>query len=286
MSETYKFLQDEEELKWFWQYAMPPLKQHEAYFISTSARNKQLDEQEREIYQVGRSEMWHKEIIPESDYNRFIKGIRRCECNKYAYLTKANLPYPDKVLVLYINIVPTNAYRAMQEQLKYLIDIQQQLTDAVVKNSEGGIEACYKNIRHCHTTGQSVFARCFSDTYWVDIDCDCESTPLDIGIIKEKLFNQGFAKGDFIIVDTAGGTHWMFTSTSLKGYGKRIKNDPIKMVVNIIESVLRWQGYDPKEVVRNKNEMIPLPGTLQYGDYLVRVINKQDFDESMKLQEI
>lgn len=174
MLPTYKFLKDANELKWFWAYAMRPLKPNEVYFISTSARNKRLDEAEREYFQVGRSEMWHKEIITEDDFSRFLRGIRRCEANKLAYLTKGGMPYPDKVLVLYTNIAPINAYSAMTKQIDNLINTQRELVDSVLKNSQQGIDQAYHNIRHSHTTGQSVFARSFSDSDWVDIDSDIE----------------------------------------------------------------------------------------------------------------
>jgi hypothetical protein len=289
MSEVYKFLADEEELKWFWKFGVPPLKPYEVYFISTSARNKRLNPEEREHYQVGRSEMWHKEIIAEDDYARFIKAIRRCECNKEAYLTKAGLSYPDCVLVLYYNVVPSNAYRAMQQQMIYLMDLQKQLTDAVVGNSEGGIEACYKNIRHCHTTGQSVFARSFSDAVWVDIDMDCKPKPAleVVERVRLHLLDQlDFSKGDFMIIDTAGGDHIMFRSAALKAAGARFKGDPVKKVIDGMSDVLQASGLEPEEIVRNKNEMVALPGTLQYGDHIVRVLNKEDFTEDMKMHDM
>jgi len=38
-----------------------------------------------------------------------------------------------------------------------------------------------------------------------------------------------------------------------------------------------------KEIEINRNQMVPLVGTYQYGDHVVRVINKEDFTEACRL---
>jgi len=285
MRDCYKFLEDVNELKWFYSYVLPPLKPHECYFMSNSARNKKLDESERELYQVGRSEMWKKEVVTDDSFERLLKGVRRLETNRYAYLTKSGLPYPDKVLVLYMNIVPTDAYRAMREQMRNLMEIQGELTDSLVKGSGQGVESAWQNIRKSHTTGQSVFARSFSEKVWIDVDMDCKGwsgnlagwTAVDG--IKQFLMKE-LGLGNYVQVWTAGGWHWILRSSSLREVGRRNNRDPITVVCDEMKNIMGREGiYDPEidEVIRNKNEMIPLPGTLQYGDHLVTVVNKEDF---------
>jgi hypothetical protein len=287
---TYEFLKDLDELKWFWTYAMCPLKPHEVYFISTSARNKRLDETEREFFKVGRSEMWHKEIITEDDFARFLKGIRRCEANKLAYLTKGGMPYPDKVLVLYTNIAPTDAYSAMTAQIDSLITTQRELVDSVLKNSRQGITQAYQNIRHSHTTGQSVFARSFGESDWVDIDSDIDNyeTTFEglnaIQGIKDFLYKE-IGAGNFMQIQTVGGFHWLIRKAKLSDIGKKYKADPIQTIISFMTSVLSPCGVAIKEIIRNKNEMIPLPGTIQYGQHVVKVLNKEDFTEDKRLHE-
>jgi hypothetical protein len=292
-SSTYEFLKDIDELKWFWTYAMRPLKPHEVYFISTGARNKRLTEQEREYFQVGRSEMFHKEIITEDYYSRFLRGIRRCESNKLAYLTKAGIPYPDSVLVLYTNIVPTDAYLAMTNQIDNLITIQRELVNSVLKNSQPGIAQTYRNIRHSHTTGQSIFARSFSDSDWLDIDSDIEgwdknSGPEAIEAIKNFLYAE-IGKGNFIQVQTTGGFHWLIRKSKLSGIGQKYKTDPITIIIQSMTSLCargnKETGIVINEIIRNKNEMIPLPGTVQYGSHIVKVLNKDDFSSDLRLHD-
>jgi hypothetical protein len=281
MSETYKFVGDIEELKFFWMYGLRSLEPKECYFLSTSARNKRLNEDERKFYLVGRSEMFCKEIIPEDTYERFLRGIRRCETNKLAYLTKANLSYPSKVLVLYINISPIDAYFAMKEQMKYLMSVQSELTDSILKNSVAGIDSGFKNIRHSHTTGQSVFARSFSDPIWVDIDADVENYKTEAGYksidkVKSFLYEE-IGKGNFMQIQTVGGWHWLIRKDILKNIGKKYKESPIKVIIDfMLESFKDCMTIN--EIVQNKNEMIPCPGTFQYGEHLVNIWNKDDFE--------
>jgi hypothetical protein len=286
---TYEFLNDLDELKWFWTYAMRPLKPNEVYFISTSARNKRLDEAEREYFQVGRSEMWHKEIINEDDFSRFLRGIRRCEANRLAYLTKNGMPYPDKVLVLYINTAPVDAYSAMTKQIDSLLAAQRELTDSVLKNSPQGAVQAYHNIRRSHITGQSVFARSFGESVWVDIDSDIEGYDNDRGRetiqgVKELLYTE-IGRGNFMQVQTAGGFHWLIRKSELSDVGRKYKADPIGTIISFMTSAFKAGGITVNEIVQNRNEMIPLPGTIQYGRHIVRVVNKEDFKESDRFHE-
>ena len=286
---TYEFLKDMNELKWFWTYAMRPLKPNEVYFISTSARNKQLDEAEREYFQVGRSEMWHKEIITKDDFPRFLCGIRRCETNKLACLTKSGKPYPDKVLVLYANIAPADAYSAMTTQIDHLISTQRELVDSLLKNSQQGIDQAFYNIRRSHTTGQSVFARSFSDGEWLDVDSDIENFATTEGRaaveqVKDFL-REETGRGNFMQIQTSGGFHWLIRKSKLADIGRKYKTDPVGIIVSRMNAEFKAAGITVNEIIRNKNEMIPLPGTVQYGRHIVTVLNKDDFTEDKKLHE-
>jgi hypothetical protein len=290
MGETYHFLKDEDELRWFYSYCVPPLKPNECYFASNSARNKVFTEAEKQTFMCGRSEMWLKTVITEDSYLSVRKGIRRLECNKEAYLTKSGLSYPAKCLVLYWNIVPTDAYKAMKDQLINLVRIQQEMTDSIIKGSKEALESSWKNVRHSHTTGQSVFARSFGTAEWVDIDMDCldwKRTTAGwecLDAIKMKL-TEILGRANYVQIQTAGGWHWLLRVRALKEAGRALKEDPIKRIITEMGSELESYNFHPKEIVRNSNEMIPLPGTLQYGSHVVQVYNKEDFTEADRLHD-
>jgi hypothetical protein len=286
---TYEFLKDIDELEWFWIYAMGPLKPNEVYFISTAARNKRLNKAEREYFQVDGAEMWHKEIIAEDDFSRFLRGIRRCEANRLAYLTKGGMAYPDKALVLYVNIAPVDAYLAMISQIDQLLAFQRELADSALKNSGEGIARAYRNIRHSHTTGQSVFARSFGGGDWVDIDSDIEGYDNDRGwktiqAIRDFLYTE-IGKGNFMLIQTAGGFHWLIRKSKLADIGRKHKTDPAGVIIQFMTSCFAPAGVTVNEIIKNKNGMIPLPGTVQYGCHVVKVLNKEDFTPDTKLHD-
>ena len=124
MDEFYKYIYDENEIKWFYDYCIPKLKQDEVFFFSLSARNKALNEKERELYQIGRNEMFNKMIIRHDSFEMLLRNLYRSETNKKAFLTNANFPFPDKCLTLYWNINPTNVRRVIFEEQKLIMELQ------------------------------------------------------------------------------------------------------------------------------------------------------------------
>jgi hypothetical protein len=268
MMDTYKFLADEDEAKFFWDYCVPPLQKNELYFISLSARNKQLSEEERKYYLCGRSEMFAKQQIRHDSFVSFLQHLKRFEVRRDAYLTKAGIPYPDKVLVCYWNICPIDAMKAMKDQMAYLTEVMGGLTDAALKNSQGGIEDGFYKVRKSFDTCQSLFARNFGHKEWLDIDCDFTFTDTAYqairGFFNEKGFGENVKPGQVMFVRTAGGLHCLIRKSELH-------MNPAW----ICEQIGKITGG--KEIIVNKNEMIPTPSTLQYGDHIVRVLNKEDF---------
>lgn len=269
-NDTYKFISSEEELNFFWTYGVPPLKPNEIYFVSLSARNKVFDEEQREFFKVGRSEMFAKQQIRKDEYKEFLKHIKRFEVRKDAYLTKSDKPYPAKCLVVYWNICPVDIYKAMKDQVNYLLELQSSLTDSALKNSKAALDDNFYKVRKSFDTCQSLFARNFGTKYWIDFDID-----LPDGIYVEdydKIYKviEPFGKGNFMFIQTGGGIHCLIKR-------ELIKENPDNICKRILEVV-----PNAKEVVRNKNEMIPLPGTFQYGQSVI-ILNKEDFTEKDKL---
>ena len=83
--------------------------------------------------------------------------------------------------------------------------------------------------------------------------------------------NDLFGKGNVMAIKTAGGIHLLFRK-------EKVKLNP-EFICNHIRNILPRA----KEIVRNTNEMIPLPGTRQYEQYLVTVLNKEDFGPEHRL---
>ena len=97
MSDYYKIIYSEDELKWFFDHCVPSLKKDEVFFCSLSARNKYLTEEERETLGLGRTEMMSKTIIRHDSWERFLEHIHRLECHKKGLLTKKVFQSPKSV---------------------------------------------------------------------------------------------------------------------------------------------------------------------------------------------
>ena len=90
-----------------------------------------------------------------------------------------------------------------------------------------------------------------------------------LNILKSKL-NVYFGKGNYFIIDTSGGFHILVKKESVNGNPKKFIND-------VVDEIKVYGNEIVKEFTINKNSLIPLPGTAQYGR-LVKIINKEDFD--------
>ena len=270
--ETYKFMHSQEELRWWGDYGVPPLKPNEIYFLSLSCRNKSLTEEERQYYQCGRSEMFAKQQIRHDTWEDFLKHVKRFEVRRDAYLTKSGVPFPQKSLVVYWNLTPIDVVKAMRDQISHLIEIQSALTDSALKGSKAALDDSFHKARKSFDTAQSLFARNFGTKVWVDIDVD-KSDMSDSDYCEIRAFFEGeasFRVGDVMYVRTGGGIHCLIRKSALNVNPKWIG-----------ESIQGRIGA--KEAVVNSNQMMPLPGTFQYGDRPVYVMNKDDFSEGDKL---
>jgi hypothetical protein len=259
-----KVIADEEEMKWFYKYVLPPLLPNEIYFVSMSIRKKKLDPEQRKI--IPHNEMWNKQQIRHQSWESFIKHIRRLEVRIDSYFPFESESFINNATVCYVNICPVDCYSAMKDQLNHLTEIMSSLTDSAIKNSKMGLEQSYYKIRKSFDTCQSLFARNFGSRHWIDFDIDADNIEEAYGDIW-KYFGAKFGFGNTVFVRTAGGMHCLVRRSVYIG-------DP-KQLCEKVQQFIPWA----KEIVHNKNEMIPLPGSFQYNTP-VKVLNKKDFNES------
>lgn len=139
--EHYKIIADEDELKWFYDHCVSPLKRNEAYAFCLSSRHKKLSDDERQGMGLGRSEMLDPTvIIPDAngniDYARWKKGIREYECHKETFLDKFNRPFLAKTLVLYYHINPCDELKVIKDLKSYINIHEQELIDSAIKTED------------------------------------------------------------------------------------------------------------------------------------------------------
>ena len=87
--EHYKLIADENELKWFYDHCVYPLKRNEAYAFCLSIRKKKLNAEDLKS-PLGSVEMLDPQVVfatadGETTYERWKKGIRSYDCHKEAF---------------------------------------------------------------------------------------------------------------------------------------------------------------------------------------------------------
>ncbi len=130
----HTFIHDIDELKFFYDNILPPLDKTDVYFISLSARNKYLTDEEKETLDLGRTEMFAKTIIRKREWDRFLRTIRKFECHVEGYTTKNGSPIPSKCIVMYININPSNTLQAIAGFKKVLSEYEVEIASIALND--------------------------------------------------------------------------------------------------------------------------------------------------------
>lgn len=83
----FKIVHDENELRTFHDLLTKhPIKKHCSYFISMSARNKYLSDEEKRQIDLGRTEMFSRKIVPDDDFSTYKRIVYSYETNKKALM--------------------------------------------------------------------------------------------------------------------------------------------------------------------------------------------------------
>lgn len=261
--ETYKLVADESQIREFYEKVLAPLQEDESYFFALSARHKKLTEEERKEYLLGRTEMFGKQFVRLDNeghtIDHIISAIYKYECNKKAYLTKNGKTYPDKTLVLYGSINPSSDSECVAESMKYAIQVLTEMMMAAKKGSMSGISDNISKFARTHAKTKENHPRLPSRKVFMDFDADI-AIPNELEHeffeeIKKRLTEK--LKYTPTIIRTAGGFHTIVK----KEY---IKFNPTELV-EIIDDVASGYGIVSSEIKKNDNNMVPIPGTYQYG---------------------
>lgn len=256
-----KILGDIGELQKFYDLAIPDLKPFEVFFLSLSARNKYLTEEERKDFGLGRTEMYARTILRERSFDKLVAKLRRFETNNGAYLTKKGKDIPDQANVVYWNINPSSTIKALKEFNSQVNEFQSEIIHIA---SQGGD---FNNLSHRMNKLDQLLMNCYqrnqNKTYWIDIDFDI---PKDRYDLVEKLLEDFRLNGvHYLVIDTKSGYHIMIDRQTLNYNFNESISDCNDLAEDTVEDY-----HNNYEIVVNKNNMIPLPGTYQAG-HIVKV---------------
>ena len=283
--DTYKFVEDENELKWFWS-KLPKLESTESYYFCMAARAKKLSEEDKKKYVLGRSEMFYPEIMYNSSgdwkFEDFVKHVYKMQVDKRAFLTKNYLAYPDNSLICYFYPNPCSEIACIRDFKKYTDVMEDELIMSVQKGSTDGIKEQLNKLSHSGNYYKTCHSKNTSRKIWVDFDFDLNDFDLNDfplknrDIIESSLnidLQRFFPKNAYLTIRTSGGIHVLVDK-------RYIKFNPAEIGEYFMSDKYK---DDFKEVVKNETGFIPLPGTKHYlkngGFITVQVINKDNFNE-------
>lgn len=278
----YKIVEDENEMKWFFDHVITDPEPYETYMVCLSARSKKLNQEERQLYQLGRGEMMRTEIIRRKgrdwNFNIWKQALYKYNCDKNAMLTKSGLPYPEKTLVCYCYVNPSDELNCVDDTITFYNSINKELLQSFRKGSKDGVidhleklPKVFEHLRSCHATN-------LSRRIWRDFDFDLSETGKKCkDRIRESIqvsFTRKFGKRNFVMIETSGGFHVLLKVEVLKSNPNKFIEETISFCeFTEIEENL----FDEVKMTEAGSQFVPVPGTLQYGN-LVKVVNKEDFE--------
>ena len=240
---------------------------HETYLISTNFRPKKLTEEDKK--KMKKNGMYLTRHIRGSDNNRVVPEIalqRAYELEvPFSALTfnkgkEDEFIVPQECITSYITCNPSNEIKVAMEHLKSTNEILANFA-CNTKN-----EKILNDLAHINTDFRSERMK-NTRHKWVDFDVDLPNVNGNNireqakAIIKDTFKNTNNVKKDpdGIIISTNGGFHILLN----KDY---IKDNPNKMINELTKNLKKVT--EVKEVSFKAGcAFVPLPGSLQYGDF-------------------
>lgn len=244
--------------KYFLENILVPLEKDEIYFISLSARNKYLSQEDREKYALSRTEMFAREVVTTNNSWDYV--FRKLDGLLKAKRTKTGFPFPTSALVTYVNINPSSAIKAVLQFKKELMEIEENLFRKVLINNNDVNDFDYDFFKKAKSKLFNAYQRQTSRKCFVDIDVDIKNEK----ILKILLDSLTKYKSEYAVIETRGGYHIMVKSSTLSG------NFLYKSVDEAKDEASRIYGREI-EIMFNKNAMVPVPGTM-HGDFYVKLV--------------
>lgn len=233
---------------------LPEIKDDELFFISLSARNKYLKQEEREKLDLGKTEMFGRTTARDKEGLRY--ALKKLESVLSYRRTRNGSIIPEECLVVYININPSSTIRAFQNFKK---EMENAFTEAFFAEKQEK-KPNYTHFQNIEKNLLNNIQKSRSRKEFIDIDFDVENLRL-VSSFENFLNKNRFPTEHWFIIQTQGGYHVLLR----KDYLEKLN------IWNKVQELDKEAKKTNGEVIINKNEMVPLPGTHQAGK-LVKVL--------------
>lgn len=235
---------------------LPKLINDEVYFVSLAARNKYLSQEDRTKFQLGRTEMFSREIA--RDKIGLSLMMKRLRASLQYKTTRNNLSIPESSLVVFANINPSSTMSAycdfessMGKELKQVL--------SYYKNRNGETDVYdFISFKRINRNLMNCIQKATSRRYFIDIDMD--NVPDCIYDYFRDCLRQD-SNLVYYTIKTRSGFHFLIQKDTLR------KEFELYKIVK--QADVQAKNIDAKgEVIFNSNAMVPIPGTMQ-SDHLV-----------------
>jgi len=232
---------------------LPDLIKDENYFLSLSARNKYLNTEERDFYQLGRTEMFGRLLARSKD--DYIIKMKDLAVKLQSRTTNNGKEVPSKAVVCYANINPTSMVKAYE---MFMDEMNKEILASFYAEQKKK-EANYESIKFADRVFMNCCQKARSRRVYIDVDMDT----------KDKDIFDSFSESldtsiKHHIIETHGGYHFLIKCDTIP--------DKFNLYMHVDKADYKAKRLaEPKEVIINKNQMVPIPGTNQ-SDFLVKVI--------------
>jgi len=234
---------------------LPELERDEVYFLSLSARNKYLTDAERVEFDLGRTEMFSRQVA--FDKEGIELALNKMTADLAVRRTRNGSKIPEKSLVVYFNVHPSStvkAYRRFSEQM------DRHYEEAFVGTLNGSDAAdMWIPFRRMRTNLMNHIQKSFSRKLMVDIDIDGEDDEQSKALLWSVRDFLTYNDCHFVTIKTQGGYHVLVPTEKL---GKHVP---------LFQKLKDLDNTTEGEVKFNSNAMVPLPGTLQAGKLVTLV---------------
>jgi len=224
---------------------LPDLQNDEVYFLSMSARKKYLTLEEREKYQLARTEMMLRKIVHSKD--QLHHAMNELSAQISVRTTKSGLIMPEKALVCYINVNPSSMIKALT---MFKRDMNHELAQ-VMSALMGDGQPNYDSIKYSTRKFMNCVQKSKGTRHWLDIDVD------SLDVTYRNMLVRELSDIESHTIETHGGYHVLINREQLNQ-----SNIQLHKVVKDIDTQLKLVGG---ECIFNKNAMIPVAGTLHAG---------------------
>lgn len=244
-----QLIYDEDQVKQF-QALLKPLVDDEVHFVSMSARNKYLTEAERLEFDLGRSEMFGREIVKSNDFEEYLRTLRSYE---HPWYGRSYKELPSKCLMVYANINVSSGRKALKE-------FYEKANELLFQGAHPEVQ---ERFRYLSTDLMSCYQRAKGARKWIDIDFDSpdkEYSRAQVQELLDELTPQGV---ETHVISTHSGYHVLMNRETVT-----FNYYPIVGRLHL-EAQDRFPGH--AEVIRNPNDMVPVPGSRQ-GGFEVRLL--------------